>query len=106
MRRLVSQKRSLVKAVTYRILIMVMDFTTIYLFTGGVRVAIGFMLASSIYTSLAYIFHERIRARIGWESIIFEALAWSSQVGRCSPPASIARRSLPAGYLRPIRARC
>jgi uncharacterized membrane protein len=66
MRRFVSQKRSLVKAVTYRILIMVMDFTTIYLFTGGVRVAIGFMVASNVYTSLAYIFHERIWARIGW----------------------------------------
>jgi uncharacterized membrane protein len=45
---------------------MVMDFTTIYLFTGGVRVAIGFMVASNVYTSLAYIFHERIWARIGW----------------------------------------
>jgi uncharacterized membrane protein len=75
MRGFVTQKRSLVKAVTYRILIMVMDLTTIYLFTGGMRVAIGFTLASNIYTSAAYIFHERIWARIGWASMIFAG--WS-----------------------------
>jgi uncharacterized membrane protein len=55
-----------VKAITYRILIMILDFVTIYLMTGTVRVAIGFMIASNIYTTLAYFAHERIWARIRW----------------------------------------
>ena len=66
MRRVVEQRRSLVKAVTYRILIMILDFATIYALTGTVRVAIGFMIASNIYTTIAYWAHERAWARIGW----------------------------------------
>jgi uncharacterized membrane protein len=66
MRRYVEQRRSVVKAVTYRILIMILDFVTIYLLTGTIRVAIGFMIASNIYTSVAYWVHERIWARIKW----------------------------------------
>lgn len=34
--------------------------------TGTVKVAIGFMIASNIYTTLAYFAHERIWARIKW----------------------------------------
>ncbi len=66
MHRFVTRQRSIVKALTYRVLIMMMDFATIYLFTGAVRVALGFMIASNIYTTLAYVAHERIWARITW----------------------------------------
>ncbi len=59
-------KRSLTKAITYRILIMCLDFATIYLFTRTVRIALGFMIVSNIYTSIAYLVHERIWARIKW----------------------------------------
>ena len=59
-------RRSIVKAVTYRVLIMCMDFATIYLFTGALRVAIGFMIVSNIYTSAAYLVHERLWARLNW----------------------------------------
>jgi len=58
--------RSLAKAITYRILILVIDFTVVYLLTRRVEVAFGFMLISNIYTSIAYYFHERIWNRIGW----------------------------------------
>jgi len=54
------------KAVTYRVLIMCLDFGTIYLFTGAIRVAIGFMIASNIYTTVAYFAHERLWSRIRW----------------------------------------
>jgi uncharacterized membrane protein len=64
--RIVSRRRSLTKAITYRILIMCLDFVTIYLFTGTVRVAVGFMVASNVYTTIGYVVHERIWARIGW----------------------------------------
>lgn len=64
--RIITVKRSVIKAITYRLFIMCLDFITIYVFTGKIRVAIGFMIASNIYTSLGYFLHERIWARIGW----------------------------------------
>ena len=66
MTRIVHLRRSIVKAVTYRIVIMCLDFVTIYLFTGALRVAFGFMIASNVYTTLAYILHERLWARLKW----------------------------------------
>ncbi len=66
MARIVSRKRSVVKALTYRLFIMCLDFATIYLFTGKARVAIGFMIASNIYTTVGYLLHERAWARIPW----------------------------------------
>ena len=59
-------QRSLVKAVTYRIIVMCLDFMTIYLFTGKVRIALGFMVASNVYTTAAYFIHERAWARVKW----------------------------------------
>ncbi len=66
MQRLVSAKRSVVKAITYRLVVMCLDFLTIYLFTGAVHIALGFMVASNLYTSLAYLLHERAWAHVGW----------------------------------------
>lgn len=66
MTRNVEERRSIVKALTYRVLIMILDFATIYLMTRTVRVAVGFMIASNIYTTVAYFGHERIWARIKW----------------------------------------
>ena len=66
MTRTVTPRRSVVKAITYRILIMCLDFATIYTFTGALRVAVGFMIASNIYTTLGYLIHERVWAQIGW----------------------------------------
>jgi len=59
-------RRSLVKAVTYRLLIVCLDFSAIYLLTGAIKVAVGFMIASNIYTTVAYFLHERVWARIDW----------------------------------------
>ncbi|MGA2784391.1 MAG: DUF2061 domain-containing protein [Candidatus Bathyarchaeia archaeon] len=59
-------KRSLVKALTYRVVIVVLDFSVIYILTGRVEVALGFMVISNIYTTAAYFVHERIWNRIGW----------------------------------------
>jgi uncharacterized membrane protein len=64
--RSVTPKRSLVKALTYRAFIICLDFLVIYLFTHKVDVALGFMIVSNIYTTVAYILHERLWARIRW----------------------------------------
>ena len=59
-------KRSLLKTASYRFVIIILDFTTLYLFTGKVKVALGFTVVSNVYTTLAYFFHERIWDRISW----------------------------------------
>jgi uncharacterized membrane protein len=59
-------KRSLVKAITYRSVIVVLDFSAIYLLTGKTNVALGFMVISNIYTTAAYFIHERIWNKIEW----------------------------------------
>jgi len=66
MPRTVLARRSVVKAVTYRIVIVCLDFGTIYLFTGALRVAIGFVIASNLYTTIVYLLHERLWARLKW----------------------------------------
>ncbi len=59
-------KRSLVKAITYRAVIIVLDVSVIYLLTRRADVAIGFMVISNIYTTVAYFVHERIWNKISW----------------------------------------
>jgi uncharacterized membrane protein len=58
--------RSLVKTVTYRALIIILDFTFIYLLTGQYQTAFWFMLGSNIYTSIAYFVHERFWNKTSW----------------------------------------
>ena len=65
-RRVVSRKRSIVKALSYRVVIVCLDFLTVYLFTGAVRIALGFMVVSNLYTTFMYVLHERAWARIQW----------------------------------------
>ena len=61
-----SRKRSVVKAVTYRGVIVCLDFLVIYLLTGKVMTAAAFMIVSNIYTTIGYFLHERLWARIKW----------------------------------------
>ncbi len=61
-----SWKRSLVKSIFYRIIIIILDFTTVYIFTGKVVIAIGFMLVSNVYTTVVYFFYERVWGKIKW----------------------------------------
>jgi adenylylsulfate kinase len=65
-------KRSLVKTISYRAVILVLDFTSIYLFTGQVKVAVGFMLVSNVYTTVAYFIHERVWGKIKWGKVVYK----------------------------------
>jgi uncharacterized membrane protein len=65
-----SLKRSLVKSISYRLLIIILDFTTIYIITRKAGVALGFMLISNVYTTIAYFIHERLWDRIKWGKAI------------------------------------
>jgi uncharacterized membrane protein len=61
-----TRKRSVAKALSYRVLIVCLDFVVIYLMTGRVDVAVGFMIVSNIYTTVGYFLHERFWANIRW----------------------------------------
>jgi len=61
-----SRKRSVVKAITYRGIIVCLDFLVIYLLTDKVMTAAAFMIVSNIYTTVAYFLHERAWAGIKW----------------------------------------
>lgn len=63
-------RRSIVKTVSYRIIILIIDFISIYLFTGQVKIALGFMLISNTYSTVGYYFHERIWNKIKWGKVI------------------------------------
>jgi uncharacterized membrane protein len=64
--RTATQRRSLVKAITYRVCIVCLDFLAVYLLTGEAQIAIGFMVVSNIYTTVGYFVHERLWAHIKW----------------------------------------
>jgi len=61
-----SRERSIVKAITYRAIIVFLDFVVVYLLTGKVEVAAAFMVVSNIYTTILYFLHERVWAGIKW----------------------------------------
>lgn len=79
--------RSVVKAVSYRIIVVVADFAarwgisiprgkrkgiscTVYLFTNRVDIALGFVVVSNIYTSVLYFLHERFWDRVAWGRVV------------------------------------
>ena len=65
-------RRSVVKTVSYRVVILILDFASIYIFTRQIKVALSFMIVSNIYTTLVYFFHERIWDKIKWGKIIYK----------------------------------
>jgi uncharacterized membrane protein len=58
--------RSVAKAVSYRIIVVIADFVAVFFFTGRAEVALGFVVVSNIYTSALYLFHERFWDRVAW----------------------------------------
>jgi len=60
------------KPLVTRVVILILDFISIYLFTGQIKVAFGFMIVSNIYTTFGYFFHERIWDKIKWGKIIYK----------------------------------
>jgi len=59
-------RRSVIKTISYRVIILILDFSSIYLFTGKLNIALGFMVVSNIYTTVIYFFHERVWDKIQW----------------------------------------
>jgi uncharacterized membrane protein len=53
-------RRSVVKTISYRVAILILDFGSIYLFTGQIKVAVGFMIVSNIYTTVGFFSREHL----------------------------------------------
>jgi uncharacterized membrane protein len=58
--------RSVAKAISYRIVVVIADFAAVYFFTGRAEIALGFVIVSNIYTSGLYLLHERFWDRVAW----------------------------------------
>jgi len=61
--------RSVVKAVAYRVIIIALDFAVVYFLTRRTDIALGFVVASNVYTTLAYYLHERAWNSVAWGKI-------------------------------------
>ena len=70
-----SAKRSVVKALTYGLVLGCLDFVVLYLFTRKTAVALGFIVVSNIYTTICYFIYERIWVRITWGKIELKPVA-------------------------------
>ncbi len=58
--------RSIVKALTYRIVIMTADSIVVYALTHQVKAVAGFVVISNIYSTGIYFFHERAWNHVHW----------------------------------------
>ena len=58
--------RSIVKAFTYRVLIMVSQGLITYIITRRLNITLGIMFFSSITSTLLYLFHERLWNNVHW----------------------------------------
>ncbi|MEI9939186.1 MAG: DUF2061 domain-containing protein [Pseudomonadota bacterium] len=74
-----SAKRSVVKALTYGLVLGCLDFVVLYLFTRKTAVALGFIVVSNIYTTICYFIYERIWVRITWGKIELEPVVMSAR---------------------------
>ncbi len=81
-------RRSILKTITYRVAILILDFTAIYIFTGKVKVAISFMVVSNIYSTLGFFFHERIWDKIKWGKLIYKKNENKPFYSHTQPPMS------------------
>jgi uncharacterized membrane protein len=62
----VQVRRSLVKAVTFRTLILCSDAVVIFLITHRVDMTIGLTVATNIASTILYFLHERVWNKIDW----------------------------------------
>lgn len=58
--------RSLVKAITFRTIMVFIGSAIAYVFTRDINISIGIFLVHSVIATLVYVIHERIWDRVGW----------------------------------------
>ena len=68
----VQTKRSLVKAVSFRALILCSDAVVIFLVTHRWDTTLGLVIATNVASSTLYFIHERVWNRIQWGRVAGE----------------------------------
>jgi uncharacterized membrane protein len=61
-------KRSMVKATTFRIVVVIADTLIVLALTHRYDLALGFVILTNVASTLLYYFHERVWAHIHWGS--------------------------------------
>ena len=61
-----SRWRTIVKAVTFRIVVIIADTTVIYFITGSLKIAASVITFTNVTSTIAFIVHERAWNRIHW----------------------------------------
>ena len=66
MKTYVQSRRSLVKAVTFRIVIIVSDSIVMYLITHRLDMTLGLVVGTNLASTVLYYAHERVWSRVNW----------------------------------------
>jgi len=61
--------RSVYKTITYRVIISIMHFGVIYYITGRTRIALGFVVLSSVYSMITFYLHDRVWDKVKWGKV-------------------------------------
>jgi len=64
-----SLKRSVLKMISFELLLGCLNFLAVYLITGRARIALGFVVICGIYSMISFFIHERIWDKIKWGKI-------------------------------------
>lgn len=59
-------KRSLLKTITFRLLIVITDAIIVYIITRSIDLTIGIVLLSNILRTILFFFHERLWDSLSW----------------------------------------
>lgn len=59
-------ERSIVKTITYRILIVISTFVVTYFITGEIRLSLEITAVANVINTVLYFLHERVWNRIHW----------------------------------------
>lgn len=59
-------KRSIVKTISYRLLILVSTFVVAYVITGEIELTLGITFVTNAINTILYFIHERFWNRIHW----------------------------------------
>jgi len=62
----VQNKRSLAKAISFRLLIIISDTIVMYWITRRVDMTAGLVVGTNLVSTLLYYLHERIWSRVRW----------------------------------------
>jgi uncharacterized membrane protein len=58
--------RSVIKAITFRLLILSVDAIVVYVLTRRIDLTVGLVVISNFYHTILYFFHERVWNNVKW----------------------------------------